>query len=98
DSGHAYESGGDVYYRVRSFPAYSRLSNRDPADMDQGEEAATASLKEDPLDFALWKAHKPDEDTSWQSPWGDGRPGWHIECSAMAETLLGLGLQLPGGG
>ena len=98
ESGHAYESGGDVYYRVRSFPDYGKLSNRDPADMDQGEEAGTASLKEDPLDFALWKAHKTDEDTSWPSPWGEGRPGWHIECSAMGEKLLGTDFDIHGGG
>jgi cysteinyl-tRNA synthetase len=95
---HAYEAGGDVYFRVRSFPGYGKLSNRDPADMDQGEEAGTASLKEDPLDFALWKARKPDEDTGWPSPWGKGRPGWHIECSAMAETLLGTDFAIHGGG
>jgi cysteinyl-tRNA synthetase len=98
ESGHAYESGGDVYYRVRSFPDYGKLSNRDPAEMDQGEEAGTASLKEDPLDFALWKAHKNDEDTSWPSPWGEGRPGWHIECSAMGEKLLGTDFDIHGGG
>jgi cysteinyl-tRNA synthetase len=98
ESGHAYESGGDVYYRVRSFPDYGKLSNRDPAEMDQGEEAGIASLKEDPLDFALWKAHKPDEDTSWPSPWGEGRPGWHIECSAMGEKLLGTDFDIHGGG
>ncbi len=98
DSGHAYESGGDVYFRVRSFPAYGRLSNRDPDAMDQGEEAGAADLKEDPLDFALWKAHKEGEDTEWQSPWGPGRPGWHIECSAMAEELLGLEFAIHGGG
>jgi cysteinyl-tRNA synthetase len=98
DSGHAYESGGDVYYRVRSFPDYGKLSNRDPEEMDQGEEAGTASLKEDPLDFALWKAHKPDEDTSWPSPWGEGRPGWHIECSAMGEKLLGSDFDIHSGG
>jgi cysteinyl-tRNA synthetase len=98
DSGHAYESGGDVYYRVRSFPGYGRLSNRDPAEMDQGEEAGVASLKEDPLDFALWKAQKPEEDTAWDAPWGRGRPGWHIECSAMAEELLGVGFEIHGGG
>ena len=98
ESGHAYKSGGDVYYRVRSFPDYGKLSNRDPADMDQGEEAGTASLKEDPLDFALWKAHKTDEDTSWPSPWGEGRPGWHIECSAMGEKLLGTDFDIHGGG
>jgi cysteinyl-tRNA synthetase len=96
--GHAYESGGDVYFRVRSFPGYGKLSNRDPADMDQGEEAGTESLKEDHLDFALWKARKPDEDSGWPSPWGEGRPGWHIECSAMAEKLLGDDFEIHGGG
>jgi cysteinyl-tRNA synthetase len=66
--------------------------------MDQGGELDGADLKEDPLDFALWKAHKPDEDTLWESPWGPGRPGWHIECSAMAEQLLGVGFDIHGGG
>jgi cysteinyl-tRNA synthetase len=98
ESGHAYESGGDVYFRVRSFPAYGKLSNRDPDDMDQGEETGNAKLKEDPLDFALWKSRKADEDTSWPSPWGDGRPGWHIECSAMAERYLGTDFAIHGGG
>ncbi len=95
---HAYESGGDVYFRVRSFAPYGRLSNRDPEEMDQGEEAGTESLKEDPLDFALWKARKPGEDSAWPSPWGEGRPGWHIECSAMAEKLLGPDFAIHGGG
>jgi cysteinyl-tRNA synthetase len=98
DTGHAYESGGDVYFKVRSFHPYGKLSNRRTEEMDQGEEAGTASLKEDPLDFALWKAHKPDEDTSWDSPWGRGRPGWHIECSAMAEAELGPAFAIHGGG
>ncbi|HYU60014.1 MAG TPA: cysteine--tRNA ligase [Solirubrobacterales bacterium] len=98
EADHAYESGGDVYFRVRSFEPYGKLSNRRPEDMDQGEEAGTESLKEDPLDFALWKARKPDEDTGWDSPWGEGRPGWHIECSAMAEKLLGTDFALHGGG
>ena len=98
ESGHAYESGGDVYFRVRSFEGYGKLSNRLTEDMDQGEEAGSASLKEDPLDFALWKAHKPDEDTSWDSPWGPGRPGWHVECSAMAEAELGPSFAIHGGG
>ncbi|HVY97831.1 MAG TPA: cysteine--tRNA ligase [Solirubrobacterales bacterium] len=97
-SGHAYESGGDVYFRVRSFEGYGKLSNRRPEDMDQGEEAGSASLKEDPLDFALWKATKPDEDTSWDSPWGPGRPAWHIECSVMAEQELGASFAIHGGG
>jgi cysteinyl-tRNA synthetase len=98
ERGHAYESSGDVYFRVRSFPGYGKLSNRDPDEMDQGEEAGTESLKEDPLDFALWKARKPDEDTAWPSPWGEGRPGWHIECSAMAEKHLGADFEIHGGG
>jgi len=98
ERGHAYESSGDVYFRVRSYPAYGRLSNRDPDQMDQGEEAGAAELKEDGLDFALWKARKPDEDEFWASPWGEGRPGWHIECSAMAEDLLGLDFAVHGGG
>lgn len=98
ESGHAYESGGDVYFRVRSFGEYGKLSNRQTEDMDQGEESGSASLKEDALDFALWKAHKPGEDTSWDSPWGPGRPGWHIECSAMAEAELGPSFAIHGGG
>ncbi|HXV05956.1 MAG TPA: cysteine--tRNA ligase [Solirubrobacterales bacterium] len=98
DTGHAYESGGDVYFKVKSFHPYGKLSNRRTEDMDQGEEAGSATLKEDPLDFALWKAHKPDEDTSWDSPWGPGRPGWHIECSAMAEAELGASFAIHGGG
>jgi len=95
---HAYESGGDVYFRVRSFGGYGKLSNRRTEEMDQGEEAGSESLKEDSLDFALWKAHKPDEDTSWESPWGPGRPAWHIECSVMAEQELGASFAIHGGG
>ncbi len=95
---HAYESGGDVYFRVRSFGEYGKLSNRDPDEMDQGEEAGSESLKQDPLDFALWKARKGDEDSAWPSPWGEGRPGWHIECSAMAEKELGADFEIHGGG
>jgi cysteinyl-tRNA synthetase len=98
EAGKAYESGGDVYFRVRSFEGYGKLSNRRTEDMDQGEEAGSAPLKEDPLDFALWKAHKEGEDTSWDSPWGPGRPGWHIECSAMAEAELGPSFAIHGGG
>ncbi|HYG96172.1 MAG TPA: cysteine--tRNA ligase [Solirubrobacterales bacterium] len=98
EGGHAYESGGDVYFRVRSFDAYGKLSNRRPEDMDQGEDAGSASLKEDQLDFALWKAHKPGEDTHWDSPWGPGRPAWHIECSVMAEQELGASFAIHGGG
>jgi cysteinyl-tRNA synthetase len=98
ESGHAYESGGDVYFRVRSFEGYGKLSNRRTEDMDQGEEAGSASLKEDRLDFALWKAQKEGEDTSWDSPWGRGRPAWHIECSVMAEQELGSAFAIHGGG
>ena len=98
DSGHAYAAGGDVYFRVRSDPAYGSLSHRRVEDMDQGEGVEGAERKQDPLDFALWKAHKEGEDTWWDSPWGRGRPGWHIECSAMAEELLGVGFQVHGGG
>src|SRR5829696_6252905 len=98
EGGHAYESEGDVYFRVGSFDEYGKLSNRRPEDMDQGEEAGAESLKESPLDFALWKSHKPGEDTSWESPWGRGRPAWHIECSVMAERELGPSFEIHGGG
>jgi cysteinyl-tRNA synthetase len=98
DGGHAYAAGGDVYFRVRSLDEYGSLSHRDVDQMDQGEGVEGAALKEDPLDFALWKAAKEGEDTTWPSPWGDGRPGWHIECSAMAERLLGVELDIHGGG
>src|ERR1700684_1777295 len=77
DSGHAYESGGDVFFRVRSDPHYGSLSHRRIEDMDQGEEVEGFDRKQDPVDFALWKAHKQGEDESWSSPWGEGRPGWH---------------------
>src|SRR5262249_19090848 len=79
-------------------PEYGTLSHRELADMDQGEGVEGAERKEDPLDFALWKGHKESEDTAWESPWGRGRPGWHIECSAMAESLLGVGFDIHGGG
>ncbi len=97
-SGHAYAAEGDVYFSVRSYPDYGELSHRKLDDMDQGEEAGEAERKRDPVDFALWKGHKDDEDTWWDSPWGRGRPGWHIECSAMAEHLLGVGFEIHGGG
>ena len=96
--GHAYAVDGDVYFRVRNYPAYGELSHRDIEDMDQGEGVEGADLKEDPLDFALWKAHKAGEDTAWDAPWGRGRPGWHIECSAMAEEILGVDFEIHGGG
>ncbi len=99
EDGHAYESGGDVYFSVRGFDGYGKLSHRSPDDMEQGEGDDAGSLKRDRLDFALWKAHKEGEDTFWESPWGPGRPGWHIECSAMAEEELGeLPFAIHGGG
>src|SRR6266852_3449106 len=95
DRGHAYESDGDVYFRVASYPEYGQLSGQRP---DQVEEQEPNARKEDPRDFALWKTNKPDEDTWWDSPWGRGRPGWHIECSVMAEELLGPAFEIHGGG
>jgi cysteinyl-tRNA synthetase len=97
ESGHAYASGGDVYFRVASFADYGRLSGQKPDQVEQGEEPST--LKEDPRDFALWKDNKPEtEDTWWDAPWGRGRPGWHIECSAMAEDIFGPAFEIHGGG
>jgi cysteinyl-tRNA synthetase len=96
--GHAYAVDGDVYFAVRSYPAYGELSHRNPDAMDQGEDVEGSSRKRDPLDFALWKGEKEGEDTAWDAPWGRGRPGWHIECSAMAESLLGLDFEIHGGG
>ena len=93
--GFAYPVEGDVYFRVASFPGYGRLSGQKP---EQVEEQEPNALKEDPRDFALWKANKPGEDTSWDSPWGRGRPGWHIECSVIAEQTLGQEFEIHGGG
>ncbi len=98
DRGHAYAADGDVYFAVRSYERYGELSHRRLDDLDQGEGGEGAGRKRDPVDFALWKAQKPGEDTAWDAPWGRGRPGWHIECSAMAEKLLGLGFEIHGGG
>jgi cysteinyl-tRNA synthetase len=101
DRGHAYATGGDVYFRVASFEEYGKLSNRSLEEADQGERddvAGSTAVKESPHDFALWKAQKEGEDTAWDAPWGRGRPGWHIECSAMAEELLGLDFEIHGGG
>jgi cysteinyl-tRNA synthetase len=95
DRGAAYAAGGDVYFAVASDPGYGRLSGQRVDQMDPEE---TSSLKRAPQDFALWKATKPGEDTSWESPWGPGRPGWHIECSVMAEEAFGPVFELHGGG
>jgi cysteinyl-tRNA synthetase len=100
--GLAYPAGGDVYYRVPRFADYGKLSGRISDDEEvprnPSEEEELNPLKEDPRDFALWKAHKEGEDTAWESPWGRGRPGWHIECSAMAEKFLGSSFDIHGGG
>ena len=98
EGGHAYAVEGDVYFAVRSYPEYGELSHRHLDELDQGEGVEGAERKRDPTDFALWKAHKEGEDTAWDAPWGRGRPGWHIECSAMAEELLGVGFEIHGGG
>ena len=93
----AYPKGGDVYYRVRSFPEYGKLSKKRIDDLQSGARIAVDDEKDDPLDFALWKGAKPDE-PAWESPWGRGRPGWHIECSAMSMKYLGETLDIHGGG
>ncbi len=97
DKGHAYAVDGDVYYAVSSFPPYGTLSNRTLDDVRAGERVEPDPRKRNPLDFALWKAAKPGE-PSWPSPWGEGRPGWHIECSAMSMKYLGATLDVHGGG
>ena len=98
DNGHAYVAdNGDVYYAVASFPGYGQLSGKDPQDLRSGARVEVGEAKRDPLDFALWKAAKPGE-PAWESPWGAGRPGWHIECSAMSTCCLGNHFDIHGGG
>ncbi len=97
DRGLAYERGGDVYFSVKTLEGYGKLSGRRPDELRSGHRIEVVDAKEDPLDFALWKATKPGEPW-WDSPWGAGRPGWHIECSAMAEKYLGRGFDIHGGG
>lgn len=98
EKGHAYQgSSGDVYYDVSSFPAYGKLSGRKVEDLRAGERVAVDDSKKDPLDFVLWKPAKADE-PFWESPWGNGRPGWHIECSAMSTHILGNNFDIHGGG
>ncbi|MGH3343284.1 MAG: cysteine--tRNA ligase [Carbonactinosporaceae bacterium] len=97
ERGHAYPSDGDVYFDVRSYPDYGALSGQRPGNMLVTEEAEAGRPKRDPLDFALWKAAKPGE-PSWDTPWGTGRPGWHLECSAMARKYLGPRFDIHGGG
>ena len=97
--GHAYESQGSVYFRVRSFPGYGKLSNQRIDELEEATRVEAEPGKEDPLDFAVWKAAKPGErEHLWESPWGTGRPGWHIECSAMGLRYLGAGFDIHGGG
>ncbi len=97
DNGHAYQSGDDVFFSVKKFKGYGKLSRRDPDDMLAGARIDINEKKEDPLDFALWKGTKPGE-PFWESPWGNGRPGWHIECSLMSTKYLGESFDIHGGG
>ena len=96
-NGHAYASGGDVFFAVRSFPGYGKLSGKNIEDLESGARVEVQESKRDPLDFALWKAVKPGE-PAWDSPWGAGRPGWHIECSCMSKRFLGETFDIHGGG
>ena len=95
--GYAYESGGDVYFRTQKFPEYGKLSHQKPEELQYGIRVEVGEKKENPQDFALWKAAKPGE-IFWESPWGPGRPGWHIECSTMARKYAGDTLDIHGGG
>ncbi len=97
DKGYAYEKSGDVYFRVRKFPDYGKFSNKSIDELMSGARIAPTEAKDDPLDFALWKAAKPGE-PYWESPWGKGRPGWHIECSAMSMHYLGESFDIHTGG
>lgn len=97
NKGHAYEVNGDVYFRVKSHKEYGKLSNRDLDDLKAGARIDVNEIKDDPMDFALWKKSSGNE-PGWDSPWGKGRPGWHIECSAMSSKILGLPFDIHGGG
>jgi len=97
EKGYAYESGGDVYFRTKRFKGYGKLSQQSTDELKVGARIDIGEHKEDPLDFTLWKAAKPDE-INWESPWGEGRPGWHIECSAMVEKYLGNTIDIHAGG
>ncbi len=97
EKGFAYESGGDVYYRAKKFPGYGKLSHQPLEELEAGARIDVAEIKEDPMDFCLWKGAKPGE-PFWDSPWGKGRPGWHIECSAMAGRYLGKTIDIHCGG
>src|SRR5260370_25466423 len=97
DKGQAYASGGDVYFDISKDDDYGKLCNRDPEQLEAGSRIEVSDKKRNPGDFALWKGSKPGE-PAWDSPWGPGRPGWHIECSAMAMKYLGKTLDIHGGG
>lgn len=97
DTGHAYELNGDIYFDTQSFPGYGKLSGQDLSELELGARIDINEEKKNPMDFALWKAKKEGE-IAWQSPWGEGRPGWHIECSAMSMKYLGDTLDIHGGG
>ena len=97
DKGLAYPSDGDVYFRVEQFDGYGQLSGRGLEDMQAGARVEVNDRKQHPMDFVLWKGAKPGE-PKWPSPWGDGRPGWHIECSAMSRKYLGDTFDIHGGG
>ena len=96
--GFAYEADGDVYFSTRKFPEYGKLSGQNIEDLEAGARIAVGEVKEDPIDFALWKARKTEDEIAWESPWGMGRPGWHLECSAMARRHLGTTIDIHGGG
>ena len=98
DKGYAYEADGDVYFATRKFDEYGKLSRQNIDDLEAGARIAVGEVKKDPLDFALWKARKPEDEIAWESPWGMGRPGWHIECSAMSKKHLGETIDIHAGG
>lgn len=98
DKGYAYEVDGDVYYSTRKFEGYGKLSGQNIDDLESGARISVDERKKDPLDFALWKARKVEGEPAWESPWGLGRPGWHIECSAMAKKYLGETIDIHAGG
>lgn len=98
DKGYAYEVDGDVYYSTRKFDQYGKLSNQDIEELEAGARINIEEKKKDPMDFALWKARKEDSEIAWESPWGMGRPGWHIECSTMAKKYLGDTIDIHAGG
>ena len=98
DKGYAYEADGDVYFATRKFDEYGKLSRQNIDDLEAGARIAVGEVKKDPLDFALWKARKTEDEIAWESPWGMGRPGWHIECSAMSKKHLGETIDIHAGG